>query len=336
MTYGADYLGGCKYQKAMIANHTPGWAAGIFLRTFGDARKTVEAMVKSGKFSEIVVHIAPFQNDHNYPVKLSKQVREDLEFLGQFDPMIIWPSVYCENNLDKAQIYKVFEQIQSIKFFPHLINSIWKGAEHPKMITEIHIPNSKQLPKKPKQPYTVSFDGFGGDGSGNFTDTNIEAILDRYSDALHARWWDFFNNGKVRWDDRTPINQRESWPNSDYLLNRHAMMKQREGSIIWPKNALYKPSSDYHIGGSSKDGKAMCVLQAKKDSVNIRDSGGRVIDTMKRFQPDFEGPPKGARYYSNLFAYEIAALASQNTGSTLVKIDEMLLTDANLRSNLFR
>jgi len=334
--FGCDYLGGKHFQKAMIQNHPAGWSAGIFLRTFGDARKTVEAMVKSEKFSHIVVHLAPFDNSHKYPIsKLKPQLKKDLKWINDL-PFTVWPSFFCEHNHSSKVISDLYEELHNIAPMRKYVNSIWKGGESGNMITEVHIPSSKQLPKKPKQPYLISFDGFGGDGSGNFTDTDIETILNKYSDAISIRWWDFKCNGKMRWDDKTPVSQRKYWPDKHYLLTRHQMMKQREGVVSWPKTALYKPSSDYHIGGSNKDGKAMVILPVKKASVQVRDSAGNVIDQMQRFQPDFEGPPKGARYYSQKYSYQIADAARAKTGSSLIKIDDMPATDGNLRSGLFR
>lgn len=333
--YGADYLAGCKYKKVMIENHPPGWASGIFLRTFGDARKTVEAMCNSGRFSQIVVHLAPFRSDHNYPKKLTPQMKQDAKWMNTLTGGRLMCSPFCES---KGMSQAVYEELNEILVGSvDIVNSILPGAKEKEgTVTEVHIPRSNKLPKKPKQPYTVSFDGFGGDGSGNFTDTNIEAILDKYSDAIHIRWWDFALNLKVRWDDKTPIAQRTHKPDKHYILNRHHMMKDREGAVSWPKTALLKPSADYHFNGTSKDGKFMVIIPVDKPEVKVKDTKGNVIDTLKRFKPDFEGPPKGARYYSSKLAYQIAAQAEANTGSALVKVDNMPLTDGNLRSGLFR
>lgn len=148
-------------------------------------------------------------------------------------------------------------------------------------------------------------------------------------------------NGKYSHDDNTPINQREDFPDAKYLRSQHAMMKEREGNLTWPNNALYKPMADDHGNeGVTKDNRAMCILPKGGQFVEVLDREGKVIDRMERFKPDHVNNPKGPRYYSKLCSYELGNLAKKNTGSRLIKIRSggttYPLTDADLRSGLFK
>lgn len=343
MLFGGDYLAAVKYQKAMLQAHPKGWAGGIFLRTFGEARKTVRAMGKSRKFSEVVVHLASFDYTHAYPVnKLKKQLINDARWLNRVAnefPGTKWLcSPFCEHNHRREVMEEVFEFLNEVAPACIMLNSIWKGDEVPGVLTEIHVPDSKGGPKKPKNNYTVSFDGFGGDGSGNFTDADIPKILERYSDARHIRFWNFRLNGKFGHKDKTTIANRASWPNADYIKQLAATMKEREGFVSWPKTSLYKPMSDDHgNGAASKDNKALAILKSNMGMVKVFDKNGNHIDTMKRMMPDFNTPElKGGRFYSGKYAYQIADAAEKLTGSRQIKIHDMPLTDGDLRSNLFK
>lgn len=334
--YGVDYLAGVKYEKTMLATHPSGWAGGIFYWTFGNAKQTIRKMVKSKKFSEIVIHLVAFDNTHAYPIDkclpIALSAARELEVIAKNNPSVsLMLSPFCEHNHSKKDMMPVFAQLRAVAPSCRMVNSIWKGQEVPETITEIHLENSK-LKRRPRNDiYTVSFDGFGGDGSGDFTDTNIQKILDFYHDAKHIRLWNFRYNGKYGHKDTTPVNQRKNWPDEHYMKGHNAMMKKREGSVTYSGKALYKPFADDH-GQGGKDNKAMCILPVKSPTVEVRDSKGKVIDIMKRVLPDHE---RGARYYSGKYAYQLADIAEYNTGSTLIKIANQPLTDADLRSSDF-
>lgn len=336
--YGPDALAGKHYQKQIIRAVQPGSAGGIFLRTFGDARTTVKAMACSDKFAEIVVHLATFDKTHAYPIaKLRSQVLADARWLEQnvatkcSAKLMLSP--FCEHNHKARDMLPLFADLRKAAPSTLMVNAIWRGEQVPNTITEIHIPDARGPPKKPKGEYVVSFDGFGGDGSGDFPDADIPSLLARYSDARHIRYWNFRFNGKYGHNDTTPIAERKHWPDVRYIRGHAATMKQREGGITWPKTALYKTFADDHGNeGPTKDNKAMAILPVDKPAVDVFDSRGKKIDRMIRYRPDSPNP-KGARYYSPRYAFQIANDAKKNTGSALIRIDKMPPTDGYLRSN---
>lgn len=332
---GVDYLAGKHYQRVMIETHPKGWAGGIFLRTFGDARSTVKAMACSGKFSEIVVHLASFDRSHAYPIdKLKRQVIADAKWLEgiakQCPGATLMPSPFCEHNHPVKKMKPLLDAIRKVAPSTLPVNSIWKGEAVYGYTTEIHLENSRPR-APPRGDYIISFDGFGGDGSGDFTDADIEKILRRYSGARHARLWNFRYNGKFGHKDAASIAERKHWPDADYLRGHNATMKLREGPQTWKDNALYKPFADDH-GTGGKDNKAMAIIANKLDSVRVFDSKGNQVDRMGRLTPDHNGDPKGRRFYSSKYAYQIAELARKNTGSGLIRIEGSPLTDGDLRS----
>lgn len=340
MIFGGDYLGGKHFQSAMLKAHPKGWAGGIFLRTFGEATSTVRKMAASKKFSDLVVHLAPFDYSHKYPIaKFEKQVLKDaemLESLARANPhTTILISPFCESNHKAESIFPLFKKLKQIAPSCALVHSIWQGEPVLGVITELHITSSKKLPKKPGGIYTIAFDGVGGDGDGDFPDLNVEEILKHYSDARHIRWWNFRCNGKFGHKDTTPLEKRKHWPDVHYLRGHHATMEARDGGLTWPNKMLYKPFADDH-GSGGKDNKAMCILPIKQPTAKVSDINGKVIDIMKRLEPDHTGEPKGARYYSERYAYQISDIAQKNTGSSLITIEGSPYTDADLRSGRFR
>lgn len=341
MILGGDFLAGHKYRKAMMKAQRPGDCGGIFLRTFGLARKTVIAMAKSGKFSEIVVHLAPFDGSHAYPIsKLKKQIIADTKWcenIAVANPNTkILISPFCENRHSREKLQPLFAQLKTLAPSCLFVNATLTGTVVPGVITELHIEDSKHLPKKPIGEYIISFDGCGSKGQGNFPDLDVSSLIERYSDARQIRYWDFAMNLKWGWKDKTPIKDRKEFPSVGYLKTRRAMLKKREGPVTWNNKALYKPCADDHKGPSSKDSKALAILPINTGQVKVFDRDGNVIDVMNRFPGDHEGTPQGARFYSGKYSSEIADKAIANTGSSLGRIHNQPLTDLFLRSGIFR
>lgn len=346
MKYGGDYLAACMYESAMLKSHIPGRVGGIFL-WWGKryALSTLKKMCRSKKFSEIVVHLAPFDYSHKYPFsKYLKQAYKDAAIIEkvskEYPSTVIMLSIFCEHNHKKNQMIPVFNRLREIAPSCLRVNSVWKGDFVPDSIAinEIHLETSK-LKKKPEGEYTVAFDGFGGNGTGDVTDTNIHAILQIYSDARHIRIWNFRYNGKYGHKDPAPISGRKHFPNVHYLRGHDAMMKNREGVPSWDDSILWKPFADDH-GEGGKDNKAMCIIPWAKDFVEVLDINGNVINRMKEVLPKHINKPKGSRFYSDLYAYQIGNIAQANTGSRKIRIkykDRVTPeTDADLRSGLFK
>lgn len=342
MKYGGDYLGGVKYSRAVLKTHPRGNVGGIFHNTFGYALETEDQWCRSGLFSEIVSHIAPFDNSHAYPIRqllpyVLAEARK-IDVISRANPRtVVMLSPFCEHNHPAKEMIPVFEAMRKAAPSCLLVNSIWKGQPVPGVITEIHLPSSR-LPPVPQGEYTVAADGFGGDGRGDFPDTNVQNILQKYAGARHIRWWNFRCNGKFGHTDTAAISARTNWADEKYLRGHNALMKAREGGLTWGNTMLYKPFADDHGNtGVTKDNKLIAILPWAGKVAQVIDRNGKVIDTLGRFTPDHE---LGPRYYSTKYAYEVAAIARANTGSSLVAVrvgrKVTPYTDGDLRSGAFK
>ena len=355
MIVGLDALGAVFYPKALLKAHFTGDCVGFFYRTFVNKsvppKKLVRRLVDSGKVSELVIHLAPFDRSHAYPIAaLQKQVLSDAqelnEFAGRGTKILLSP--FCEHNHAAKVMKPLFDRLRAVAPNCEVVNSIWKGEEVPNTITEIHLERGTK-PRPKNKEYTVSFDGWGGDGKGDFPDCDIQHFLNYYKDARQIRAWNFPLNGKWGDKDDAPVDKRKHWPDVQYLRGLYQIMRGREGAASWPFNALLKPYADAHGKGDSKDNKLLCILPEEVGSVDVLDLRGNVIHKMMRYYPNHTGTPKGARYYSSLYACQVGDLAQKSCGSRLVVIRVRLgtknkkpfykhypATDVDLRSGLSR
>jgi hypothetical protein len=345
MIFGWDDLAGCMYSSVMISTHPRGWCGGIFLRTFGALEKsknTILNMLKSEKWGELVVHMAPFDRTHTYPIdKLQGQVLKDTAWLEslqqQFPKTKIMPSPFCEHN-HKANVMKpLFDKMRVKGPSMIFVNSIWKGQEVPGIITEIHIERIDKMPPVPRQEHIVSADGFGGEGTGDFCDARVDKIIAKYPNASQIRGWNFRNNGKFGHKDKATIAQRKHFPDKNYMLGHYELLEPREsGGEVFGKKGLYKAFADDH-GQGGKDNHAMVIVNKKQPKLKVWDRNGKVIDELIRTTlGDYNAPGSPlhgfARFYSAKYAYQIAERAVKNTGSNIVKVEGLGFTDARMRS----
>lgn len=343
MILGCDYLGGNKYQRAVMEAHRPGDCGGIFLHTFGRAHDLVERMCKSEKFSEIVVHIAPFAKSYSVPALKALVLKESkwLNSLAEKYDQTILISPFCESPNSAASMRPLFAEIRRVAPSCLLVHSIHgPGQEVDGTITEIHIEKSSALPRVPKNEFTVSFDGCGSVGTGDMPDLDIDGIVSRYSKARHIRAWNFQFNGKFGDKDTRPINKRDDWASVQYIRQTRALLDPREGGVSWPNTMLLKQADDHDEPDMlSKDNRLMCILPNRKPgSVKVFDSKGNHIDTMTspRLNPEHAGEPKGIRFYSKKYPFQVANLAKEKTGSCLIRVEGSPLTDARKRSGRFK
>lgn len=355
---GNDTLGAAFFIKEAIKAATVGDVFGIMPETFtgkkkGDGWKAVEALGASKKFFEGVVHITPFDNSHQYPVKkLTPLIKKNvlrMEALANKYPHQIWMiSFFCEHNHPRSVMEPLYKEMKPLAPSCLFINAIWRGQEVPGMITEIHLTSSKTLPPEPKLEYVVAYDGFGGDKKhpGDFPDANHEAILKKYPRRRHTRAWGARHNGKFSplppkpgESAVPPPNQRKHWPSVGYLRGHRETLTPRQGTITWEKDKLLKTFADDH-GAGGKDNKLMVILPKGGNSVEVIDSNGKVIDKLTtKGLPPHTGDPKGPRYYSNDYAVDVADRALKS-GSRVVRVRSGKTlskpTDVMLRSGKFK
>ena len=269
-------------------------------------------------------------------------IRDRYEQLAKETGLDISLSPFCEHNHPSNTMSAVFEDIRKAAPSCSLFNAIWRGQEVDGIITEIHLENAKPR-RKPRGPYGIAFDGFGGDGSGNSSDADIDAILLRYSDALWADMWHFQSNGKFGWKDGRDIAKRDDYAYKEIIAGHCALLLPREGGLTWSKDMLWKPFADDHDQADNapgnKDNRALAIVPWA-GSAEVLDSRDNVIEKLRRVTPDFNsGGLKGPRYYSAGTALALANKAKRNTGSNLISVrvgrNKTPLTDARKRSGRF-
>lgn len=342
MKYGCDLLGAAKYPRESLLAQRRGDCGGIFLHTFGPAHDLVERWCKSSKFSEIVIHIAPFAKSYSVP-RLRPLVLKESRWLNSLAVKYgttIMISPFCESPNSAATMKPLFDDIRKVAPDCLLVHSIHGGGQEVNgTITEIHIEKSSALPRIPKNEFTVSFDGCGSVGTGDMPDLDIDSIIARYSKARHIRAWNFQFNGKFGNKDTRPIYKRDDWPSVQYIKQTRSLLEPRDGAVTWPNTMLLKPQADDHdeADEQSKDNRLMCILpNVNKESVRVLDTKGNVIDTMRRYRPDHSGDPKGPRYYSKKYAFQVAEIALKNTGSYQGRVETSPFTDLRKRSGRFK
>jgi hypothetical protein len=339
---GLDCLGLNKFSKACRDAIPRDWMLGAS-QFFGDSIPEIEKAADSGQ-RYIRIQIAPFDNSHNYdPKKYLPQVYKEAGRVWQlavkYPRTTFFISPFCEHNHPRRVMDPIFRELARIAPGVQLVNSIWRGEETPLAITEIHLEDAKSL-RKPKQwPYIVSLDGFGGKGTGDATDADLDAIVSFYNDAAAILIWNFRFNGKFGHKDKTALSARKHWATYDDARGHVLILMPREGSPNWPSNALLKPFADDH-GQGGKDNKLMAILPEKLPSVDALDIRNNLITKMPRMLPDHSSDPKGARYYAPSYAYQIAEKAHKKTGSYLIRIRAgkklYPLTDGRKRSGKFK
>jgi hypothetical protein len=339
MKFGGDYLGGVKFQKAAIQAHPAGWAAGVFLKTFGDAAKFIDALCSTGKVSEFVIHLATFDYDHSYDIKpnmpgLLKDAAR-MNALSLKHPNVVFLlSPFCEHNHKAAVMVPVFEQLKKAAPNCSFVNSVWLGQPVPGIITEVHVSNDR-TPPAPRGEFTISYDGCG-----NMTGRDLPADFRKYAGARHIRWWGTRCNGKSQKDGKIDIPSRKNWPDSSYLKAHNASMGAREGTLTWPKSALWKPLAEDTGNADAKANHAMCIIETKATEALVLDRNGKVIDKMRRLGNFDLNGKKCGRFYSSKWAYQLGDIAMRNTGSREIQVKaggvKLPLTDADLRSGMFR
>lgn len=344
MKFGCDLLGANKYPRESLLAQRRGDCGGIFLHTFGPAHKIIERWCKSGKFSEIVVHIAPFAKSYSVQ-KLRPLVLKESRWLNTLAVKYgtcISISPFCESPNSAATMKPLFDDIRKVAPDCLLVHSIHGGGQEVNgTITEIHIEKSSALPRVPKNEYTVSFDGCGSVGTGDMPDLDIDSIIKRYSSARHIRAWNFQFNGKFGNKDTRAIARRDDYPNVQYIRQTRSLLEPRDGSVTWPKTMLLKPQADDHDepDANSKDNRLMCIIPNRKPgTVRVFDSKGNVIDTMRSpaKDPEHNGEPRGIRFYSKKYAFQVANIAFKKTGSYQGRIETSPLTDLRKRSGRFK
>jgi len=204
MIYGLDTLAAVKYSKRAKRWALP--AMGIFYRTFGDARETIQLLTKSCKI--IRVH-GLWRDDHKFTRKDIKKARRRgtrVKALAKLNPDTkFYYSPFCEHMLDESEAKNMMKEISVALPGLEIVNTPSdRGAIVDGVINEIHSSDMRV----PIGRFFYSFDGLDILEH----DTDVGRYKRRYRDAEIFFGWISQFNLKAHQGDKTARKRRTVKP----------------------------------------------------------------------------------------------------------------------------
>lgn len=312
-----------KYKLNSIINAVPThWAIVAFDHPFGDVAPKIKKLINVGyKTFEIQCwwddnhKIAPINHTEKKAKKWGKIARENPN-------CTFYLSHSCEYNEPDQQ--KVMERVRIVqKHAPNciVVNSVWRGATIPGVITERH----GDVNVGPGQ--IVNTDGT------NHYDIDAQRWYDQNQDALMIVVWGYRQNLREIPDPGQPVpkpNQRTAAPSIEYNRSLVRLLSPKDTvNTDIKKPEFYKSHAedDQEQNPSTPDdpreNKPCFASKQKADKAIILAANGKEIGVFKRFGSPisgcwryYAGTPGGIRMYG----YEIAEKAVKVSGSEIVSI----------------
>lgn len=311
MITGHDVLGlGNPNFKAetVIKGISPGAAIGVFDSAwpgnFGDPYKKVRKILLSGKVVLFRVQIFWSYQHKPCPLPVLKKALPRWEKLAkEFPGVAFYISPSCE--YDKSTPKKLVQDwIKAIKqICPSCIPvlSPMGGPVVPGVLVEHH-------GDKVKGAHAVSLDGQ------SFADCDAAKLIKDNPDAVYfMAWKERYNCSAGK--ENPPAPQRKNAPNVDYIKGLDALFSPCVyGELKKPQ--LWKTYAEDHGNGDARANKALLIIKEKAAFVEILDSNNSVIERIPYYGTYLD---QGHRYYSKMYAYQIAAFA-RTTGSDVIKV----------------
>lgn len=282
--YGQDYLGGAKFQSAIIQNHDYSQGAGMFATTFGDSLPLANALASRG-IPFLRIQLA-WQDDHNFKeAQFGEIVKQAKRFCPLAQKTKLYLSGACEHNLNSTLAQRLASLIAAACPPAIYVNTPWKGAVLPQYINETHNTGS---PKSSRSSYS-------SDGSPS-EDINIEAQKGKGFNEFFMFWSPRYNG---RWEDNdsTPRPQRKGFADGKMIKSMLALAKPKGNTGI-PKNWIYKSHSENKGQGDPRGEKPVIIAKVKVNSIKVGSTD------CKYYGPFDSGR---WRYYCPKWGYEIAS-----------------------------
>jgi hypothetical protein len=303
--FGQDYLGGAKFQKAILQNHDFSQGVGLFATTFGDSLPLAQKLANKG-VPFLRIQLA-WQDNHTFTEKQFPAIAKEAK---RFCPLASKTKLYlsgaCEHNLDFKLASKLAEMVLAACPQATYVNTPWKGAVLPKYINETH---NKGGPKSAKSSYS-------SDGSPS-EDIDIEGQKKKGFTEFFMFWSPRYNG---RWEDNdpTPRPQRKGFADAKMIKSMLALAGDK-GKTSLPKNWIYKSHSENHGKGDPRAEKPVVIAPVKVKSIKVGNVDCNYYGT-------FEGGRH--RYYCPKWGYEI--------GTSPVAIGKYGFVNASFRDGLYR
>lgn len=287
--FGQDYLGGPKFQSAIIQNHDYSQGAGMFATTFGDSLPLAKALADRGvPFLRIQLG---WQDDHNFEESQFAALAKEAK---RFCPLAAKTKLYlsgaCEHNLNTTLAQRLASLIAAACPPAIYVNVPWKGAVLPQYINEIH---GKGSPKSARSSYS-------SDGSPS-EDLDIENLKSRFANSEFFMFWSPRYNGRWEDNDSTPRPNRKGYADSS-MVKSMLNLANPKGQTSLPKNFLYKSHSENKGNKDPRAEKPVAIIPIKASHVELR-AQGRVLSSLKYYGQYSDGR---SRYYAPSWGYMIA------------------------------
>lgn len=279
---GQDYLGGARFQSAILQNHDYAQGAGMFADAFGDSLPLANSLASRGlPFLRIQLG---WKDDHNFRESdfpgLVKQAR-------RFCPLASKTKLYlsgaCEHNLNAQLAQKLASQVTAACPQAIYVNTPWRGATLPQYINESH-----------------GTDGLKGLRSSYSSDGKPSEDIDIQKQKGKGfteffMFWSPRYNGRWEDNDSTPRPKRTGYADGKLIRSMLALAKDKGATKI-PKNWIYKSHSENHGKGDPRAEKPVIIATVKTGSL-------KVGATDCKYYGPFD---KGRwRYYCPKWGYEI-------------------------------
>lgn len=323
--YGLDFLGGTKYEHEAIAGLPHGWAAGIFLREFGDGFDLIEPLAHGGNCPAIRTHIL-WDKSHKYSAKLNKLVFEEAAKLNavaaKYPSVKFYVSPYCEHNKPGSEIGPILKKLQHD--CPHLtpVNSIWKGDIVKDYISEVH-----GDAKAPPGDFLWSADG------DDLPQIDSAKEVSAYGRALIRFGWGQRFNLRQQEDLKKdppllnlPPMKRTAKPSVEYIHSVARLVQPPGTAPEFPhahplthftgQKSIMKSHAEDKVGNNDpRANKLMAIFSEHAPEVDVYDCENNHIEQMRFYGPYSGG---GFRYYSSFYGYQLGEKAKKQTGSEWV------------------
>ena len=307
MNWGMDYLGGAKFQQAIMQAHPNGWAAGVFANPFGDAWPMINKLAASGRAPLIRVH-AIYESDHRYiKSKHDPIIKREAERCAQLQiqfPIRVEFSPFCEHTMTKGEFKAIMAMIAELELT--IVNNPMQFSQMKNVINECH------LSKKPMggEAYNFSLDGDSA------VDCNIEEYKAIHSGADTFFFWNCQFNGKRGDSDTTAIPNRTFWPDAELIKSVAYLANPRGKTNLKPPYTWKSHAED------SKDSRANKPLLLAPETVGKVDlllNDNSVLISANRYSiPYLDGRQR--YYFDGLYGYQIANKAIKKQGSPVCRI----------------
>lgn len=309
MKFGLDALGAARFADLMVREHPEGWSIGVFSEVFGDGKKVVEPLLKSGRAPDARVQLQ-WRDSHVFTeADIAPTVREARKWqaLSKEFGKALRISPWCEHNARLPVLNKLHQAIMNVLPDCQYVNAPWQGDFMPNVWNEVH-----GTKRPPSGNYIFSFDGLSA------VDANVEAFKAQHSRADTFYLWIPQFNLRKNVNDKTPRPQRKAVPTSN-LIDSVIYLHRPRGATKLDRRHLWKSHADQHSVPvpEPRAHKPVFITPVDARRIELVADNGQVVAVMPRTSNFTDGRPL---YRLPEFGYLVAEKAIRIHGKPTVKL----------------